>query len=125
MAKFSFGAFNKDFLFELPEGLWEKENFIKPADAESIYGDGVIPIIGYGVNTIDRTKNPHAVSSESGWVATAKELINVPSFQIPEIKAMMEDFDAVEACRSGHMGATLKRYENQYGENIKFIWCDR
>ena len=125
MAKFSFGSFNKDFLFELPEGLWDESNFMKPAEAKEIYKDTVLPIIGYGVKKIDRVKKPHAVSDESGWVATSKEIINVPGFQIPEIKAMMEDFDAVEACRSGHMGAILKSYTNQYGDNIKFVWCDR
>ena len=40
MAKksFSFAALNTNYAFELPEGLWDKDNFIKVADAMKAQG---------------------------------------------------------------------------------------
>lgn len=119
---FSFASFNKEFLFELPEGLWNPDNFMNKDDAKEKYGDDVIPIIAFGVNAV---KSEKAFSTECGWIATEEEIINVPEFQIAELKAMMADMNAVRLCRADHMGATIIEYECKYGTRLKFKWCDR
>lgn len=131
---FSVTSFNDDFYFDLPEGLWESANFLDLATASEIYGvtdyttgsiGNTIPIIGFGVNKIDRVKHPNAVSDKSGWIATETELINVPQFQIPKIEALLKNVEAVNACRQGHIGAVITTYTNDYGKQFKVTWVDR
>lgn len=117
---FSFSSFNKEFLFDLPEEI--VGNYLKTAEAHEKYGQEVIPVIGFGVNV---NKSINALTDKNGWIATEEEMINVPYFQIPEIEAMMADRNAVNLCRSGHMGAVITHYTNKYGDQIKFKWCDR
>ena len=125
MSQFLFESFNNDFLFELPEGLWNTDNFKKIADAYEKYGEDTIEVIAFGINTIDKVKNPKAVSDRSGWIATEDELINVPEFQLPVLEKMMRESEVVDACKAGHMGAKIVPYENQYGEHLKFKWVTR
>lgn len=117
---FSFAKFNKEFLFELPSSITGV--YLKPVEAEEKYGEGIIPVIGYGVST---NKSPNAVSAENAWIATDEEFINVPLFQLPEIQAMMEDRNAVSLTKQGKLGAQIVHYTNQYGDQIKFKWVDR
>lgn len=122
MAQFSFSSFNKEFVFELPEGLWVKENFITKEDALAKYGKETIPVIAYGVVDVH---SEDAFSDKCGWIATEDEIIAVPEFQIPEINKMLDSRDAIRLTKAGHMGATLEEYDCKYGHRIKFKWCDR
>lgn len=127
MAKksFSFAALNTNFIFDLPEGLWDKDNFIKTVDALDKYGDEVVPVIGFGINKIDQEEHPDAVSDRVAWIATAEELINVPAFQLPVIEELLGNEEAIEACQNGLMGARFVEYECKYGDRVKIEWCDR
>lgn len=127
-----FAALNNNFKFELPEGLWDESNFIKTADAFEKYKPSddaeetdVIPVIGYGITKIDKEKHPDAVSERSAWVATEEEIINVPSFQLPDVEIMLREEQFVEACQNGLMGIKLVPYDCQYGHRVKIEWCDR
>lgn len=117
---FSFSNFNKEFLFELPQEI--QGCYLKIAEAEEKYGDSVIPVIGYGISV---NKSPKAVSERNAWIATDEEFINVPLFQLPEIEKLMADRNAVSFCKQGHMGAMIQHYQNSYGDQMKFVWCDR
>lgn len=119
---FSFGSFNKEFTFDLPEGLWAKENFVKKEDIEEKYRGKVIPVIAFGVVDVH---SDDAFSDECGWIATEEEIIAVPEFQIPEIKAMLNQPEAVKYTKAGHMGAHLEEYPSKYGPRLKFVWEDR
>lgn len=127
MAKksFSFAALNTNYAFELPEGLWDKDNFIKVADALNKYGDEVVPVIGFGITKVDKEEHPDAVSDRSAWIATEEELINVPAFQLPTIEELLKNEEAVEACQNGLMGVRFVEYECKYGTRVKIEWCDR
>ena len=115
-----FSQFNREFLFELPEGI--QGNYMKIADAQEKYLDAVIEIIAYGIST---NHSPKAVSERNAWIATEEEFINVPAFQLPEIEKMMNDSNAVKLCKQGHLGATIEEYTNQWGTQYKLKWCDR
>lgn len=117
---FSFGSFNKEFLFEIPQEI--QGVYLKIAEAEEKYDDTIIPVIAFGIST---NKSPKAVSERNAWIATDEEFINVPLFQLPEIEKMMADRNAVNFCKQGHMGAIIQHYQNSYGEQLKFVWCDR
>lgn len=129
---FSFSSFNKEFTFDLPEGLWNADNFKTKDEAAEKYGytslDGstqgdVIGIIAFGVNPVN---SPKAISLECGWIATEEEIINVPEHQIVELKNMLADANAVRLCKAGHMGAIITEYRSaKYGYHTKFEWCDR
>ena len=117
---FSFGSFNKEFLFEIPQEI--QGVYLKISEAAEKYEDCVIPVIAFGIST---NKSPKAVSERNAWIATDEEFINVPLFQLPEIERMMGDRNAVNFCKHGHMGAMIQHYQNAYGDQLKFVWCDR
>ena len=83
-----FSQFNREFLFELPEGI--TGNYLKIADAKEKYGDDVIEVVAYGIST---NHSPKAVSERNAWIATEEEFINVPMFQLPEVEKMMKRGD--------------------------------
>lgn len=126
MAKsFNFAALNNNFVFDLPDGLWDAENFIKTSDALDKYGDEEVVVIGYGITNIDREKHPDAVSDRSAWIATEEEIINVPQFQLPIIENILNDEDAIDACLNGLMGAKFVKYDCKYGTRVKIEFCNR
>lgn len=122
---FSFAALNTNYAFELPEGLWDKDNFIKVADALNKYEDEVVPVIGFGITKIDQEAHPDAVSERSAWIATEEEIINVPGFQLPTIEELLKNEEAIEACQNGLMGVRFVEYDCKYGRRVKIEWCDR
>ena len=116
-----FNQFNREFLFDLPEAI--QGNYLKIADAQEKYGDGVvIPVIAYGIST---NHSPKAVSERNAWVATDEEFINVPMFQLPEVEKMMQDSNAVKLTKQGKLGIMIEEYTNQWGTQYKIRWCDR
>ena len=122
---FNFAALNNNFVFELPDGLWDPDNFIKTENAFEKYGDDVVPVIAYGITKIDREAHPNAVSDRSAWIATDEEIINVPSFQLPIIEGILKDDEAIEACQNGLMGAKFIEYDCKYGRRVKIEFCNR
>lgn len=121
MANNYFSQFNHEFLFDLPESIIGI--YLKIAEAAEKYGDDVvIPVIGYGIS---KNTSEKAVSEYNAWVATDEEFINVPSFQMPEVEAMMADNNAVKLCKQGHLGIKLVPYYNMWGLQYKVRWCDR
>ena len=133
---FSFAALNTNFVFDLPEGLWAEDNFIKTPEALERYLDlktadddlresRVIPVIAFGIVNIDKEAHPDAVSDRSAWIATIYEIINVPEHQLPIIEGLLKNEDAIEACQNGLMGIQLKEYDCKYGRRVKIIFCDR
>lgn len=115
-----FSQFNREFLFELPEGITGK--YLKIADAKEKYDDEVIDVIAYGIST---NHSPKAVSERNAWIATEEEFINVPMFQLPEVEKMMNDTNAVKLCKQGHLGVIIEEYTNQWGTQYKVKWVDR
>lgn len=134
MAKNLFSKHNNNFTFDLPEGLWSQENFIKAADALEKYVDGerkdgcryssVLPIIGYGITKINKEEHPNAVSDRSAWVATETEIINIPQHQLEKIEEFLGDKDYITACLNGEMGVRLEEYDCKYGRRVKAEWID-
>ena len=131
MSKFNFESLNNSFQFDLPDGLWSKENFIKAEDALGKYFDQeatgssayavseIVPIIAFGITKIDKEEHPDAVSDRSAWVATESEIINVPSWQLSKIEEILNNSDAVEACKNGEFGVQLVEYPSKYGKLTK------
>ena len=117
---FSFNSYNKEFVFDIPQEIVGV--YLKLADAQEKYGDSVIPVIAFGIST---NKSPKAISERNAWIATDEEFINVPLHQLPEIEKMLADRNAINFCKQGHMGAVITPYTNSYGDQLKFVWCDR
>ena len=122
---FNFASLNNNFVFELPEGLWDPDNFIKAADALDKYGDEIVPVIAFGITKINKEEHPNAVSDRSAWIATEEEIINVPSFQLPVIEDILKNEDAIESCQNGLMGAKFVEYDCKYGTRVKIEFCNR
>lgn len=125
MSTFNFASLNNNFVFELPEGLWDPDNFIKTSDALEKYGDDSVVVIAYGITNIDREKHPDAVSDRSAWIATEEEIINVPSFQLPIIEGILHNEDAIETCQNGCMTAKFVEYSCKYGDRVKIEFGNR
>lgn len=115
-----FSKFNTEMIFDLPEAI--QGTYLKIREAQEKYGDEVIPVIGFGVSL---NKSPRAVSPENAWLATEEEFINIPGFQIPKVKEMLEDRNAINLTKQGHLGARIVSYENMYGTQLKIEWVDR
>lgn len=125
MASNFFSQYNTGYVFDLPQALLDKpkeERYMKIAEAVKKYGEQVIPIIAFGVS---KNTSEEALSEENGWVATETEMINSPNFQIPVLKKLRTNDTAVRLCKEGHMGIKLVSYENEWGKQYKFEFCDR
>ncbi len=125
MANNFFSQFNTGYVFDLPQELLDKpkeERYMKIAEAVKKYGDKVIPIIAFGVS---KNTSEEALSEENGWVATETEMINSPNFQIPVLKKLRTNDTAIRLCKEGHMGVKLVSYDNEWGKQYKFEFCDR
>lgn len=125
MANNFFSQFNTGYVFDLPQELLDKpkeERYMKIAEAVRKYGEQVIPIIAFGVS---KNTSEEALSEENGWVATETEMINSPNFQIPVLKKLRTNDTAIRLCKEGHMGIKLVSYENEWGKQYKFEFCDR
>lgn len=131
MATFNFESLNTNYAFELPEGLWNKSNFIKVGDALKKYYDEdasksrklaiseVVPCIAFGITKIDKDEHPDAISDRSAWVATEEEIINVPGWQLPVIEGLLKERDAVVACKNGEFGVQFEEYEGEFGTHVR------
>lgn len=121
-----FSQFNTGYLFELPEEITSKpktERYLKIASAAEMFGtEDVVPVIAFGVS---KNTSPEALSEENGWVATEEYQINVPEHQIPIIKKMMADRNAVKLCKEGHLGVKFVEYQNNWGRQYKVEFVDR
>lgn len=120
-----FSQFNTGYLFELPESLTSKPNserYIGTAKAAEMFGDEIVPIIAFGVS---KNHSEDAVTEENGWVATEEIQINVPEHQIPVLKKMMADRNAVKLTKEGHLGVHFVSYQNNWGKQWKVEFVDR
>lgn len=120
-----FSQFNTGYLFELPESLTSKPNaerYLGTAKAAEVFGDSIVPVIAFGVS---KNHSEDAVTEENGWVATNEVQINVPEHQIPVLKKMMADRNAVKLCKEGHMGVRFVSYQNNWGKQWKVEFVDR
>ena len=109
-----FSQFNTGYLFDLPESLTSKsreERYLSTAAAAEQFGDAVVPVIAFGVS---KNHSEDAVTEENGWVATEEVQINVPEHQIPILKKMMADRNAVKLCKRNKQ----KRIDKRYGKRI-------
>lgn len=85
------------------------------------YGeDAMYKITGMYINTKGTLKDV----PESPVVATESEYVNLPVFQLKEVKAIIADDEAVEAINAGKCGFFIETYTNEYGEQLKVVWCD-
>lgn len=121
-----FSQFNVGYLFELPDEITTKtkeERYLKIAKAAEMFGEEeIVPVIAFGVS---KNTSPEALSEENGWVATDEYQINVPEHQIPIIKKMMADRNAVKLCKEGHLGIKFIPYQNNWGKQYKVEFVDR
>lgn len=120
-----FSQFNTGYLFDLPESLTSKsreERYLSTAGAADLFGDKVVPVIAFGVS---KNHSEDAVTEENGWVATEEVQINVPEHQIPILKKMMADRNAVKLCKEGHLGIRFVSYQNNWGNQWKVEFVDR
>lgn len=141
---FSFGSFNKARMFDV-----DNTNFVTHTTYNSkgevkennmywsckeMYelngADHLYIVRGAYINDLKNKENrrdgekSRAVTSESAAVAIEDRYITIPSFQIPEIKAMLENDAAIDMIRNGKAGFYIEEYENSFGINYKAIWTD-
>lgn len=130
---FSFESFNQERLFEVDASDFvthERKNsrgkivesaYWKTAEMYELNGpDRVYVIQGLYLN--DLTGNRDALTDESAAIAVEDRYITVPTFQIKEIKAMLESDDAIRCIRAGHAGCQIEEYTNKFGTNYKLVW---
>lgn len=141
---FSFGAFNKARTFDVDNTNFVthttytssgevKENNMYWSCKEMFELNGpdkVYVIRGAYINNLkekDKRRDgerSHAVTSESAAVAIEDRYISIPSFQIPEVKDMLDNAAAVDMIRAGRAGFYIEEYENSFGTQYKAVWTD-
>lgn len=141
---FSFGSFNKARLFDVDNtnfvthttydrsgNVKEKNMYWSCKEMYKLNGpDKVYVIHGAYINNLkekplNRDGEPSkAVTDESAAVAIDDRYVTIPSFQIPEIKDMLDNAAAIDMIRNGRAGFYIEEYENSFGTNYKAVWTD-
>lgn len=115
----NFKRFNKNHLFTV-----DTTDF-KYFSLEDLYkrdGENTLYLLcGLYINTKSQ------YDPEAPTLATDSELVNLPVFQLDEVKEMREDEEAVEAINNGEAGFTIESYtlDKYPGRTFyKAIWCN-
>lgn len=133
---FSFASFNqtRDFEVDNSNFVSHTRQDVKGKEYESTYWkaeevfmefgeDHIYSVQGVYVN--DLSGNRNAITLESAAVAIEDRYVTVPSFQIKDIKRMLESDYAIKMIRDGHLGFTIESYISSLGKTCyKLVWCD-
>lgn len=117
----SFSSFNRDRLFSVDTSDFE---YLKLADLYKRDGEGEIYIIrGIYIGT----KSEFA--EESPLLATDEFYVNLPQFQLVEIKEMLDSRQAINCINNGGAGFTIEEYEKKLKSGAKkkcykAVWVD-
>lgn len=125
MSKFNFSKFNStNSKFDIDSSEFRVnpktgKPYFKLAEMVEEYGEDVMfQVTGLYIN------KKSAYDAETPVVATTMEFVNVPVFQLAEVKAMIADDEAVEAINAGECGFTIEAYDHpDYGKQLKVVWC--
>lgn len=141
---FSFGSFNKARLFDVDNTnfvthttydsdgnakennmYWNLKEMFKLNGPDKVYVIHGAYINDLRANNFSRSGQPNrAVTNESAAVAIDDRYVTIPSFQIPEVKDMLDNAAAIDMIRNGRAGFYIEEYENNYGSNYKAVWTD-
>lgn len=141
---FSFGSFNKARRFDVDntnfvthttynsKGEAKKDNpYWSCQEMYELNGpDHLYVIHGAYINDLDKLvtrrdgERSRAVTSESAAVAIEDRYVSIPSFQINEIKDMLENDAAIDMINAGRAGFYIEEYTNKFGTNYKAVWTD-
>lgn len=93
--------------------------YFKLAEMVEEYGtDVMFQLTGLYIN------KKSSFDPETPVAATTAEFVNIPVFQLAEVKAMIADDEAVEAINNGEAGFTIEEYDHpDYGKQLKVVWC--
>ena len=118
MAKFSFAKFNKERLFQVDTSDYD---YLKLEDLYARDGEGAVyPVLGLYIGTKSK------FDAETPIIATDESYVNLPVHQLAEIKAMLEDRDAVNAINAGACGFTIEKFHQKRFDIDCYSakWCD-
>lgn len=117
MAKFS--RFNKVRLFSYDTSLIS--DYVSLEDLYTRDGDGTV----YELKGV-YISNASEFADESPVVAIDGYYVNIPQHQLSDIKAMLEDRDAIRAINEGAAGFTIRTYEQRRFHKTCYTaeWCD-
>lgn len=120
MAAFTFGSFNKERLFNVDTTSFDYTSL------ESLFEengeDSVYQILGAYIGTKSQ------FDPETPLVAIDGYYVNIPVFQLSEVKAMLDSRQAIAAINAGLAGFTIEQYEKKLKKGsrtcYKAVWCD-
>ena len=118
MAKFSFAKFNKERLFNVDTSDYD---YVKLEDLFEKDGEGAVyPVLGLYIGTKSK------YDAETPILATDEAYVNLPVHQLGEVKAMLEDRDAVNAINAGQCGFTIEKFHQKRFDIDCYSakWCD-
>lgn len=141
---FTFGSFNKARVFDVDNtnfkthttydsqgNVKEKNMYWSCKEMYELNGADYLYVIhGAYINDLENKQTrrdgerSRAVTKKSAAVAIDDRYVTIPSFQIPEIEAMLENAAAVDMIRNGKAGFYIEEYENSFGINYKAVWTD-
>ncbi len=116
---FSFNSLNKEraFTFDTSKITGKYTNL------EALYkangADKVYQVKGVYISTFSK------FDPEAPIVATSKTYINLPPHQLRDVKAILENPDAIKAINSGRCGFKIRPYDSNYNKTCyNAVWCD-
>lgn len=120
MAFTSFSSFNKERLFDIDTTGFE---YFKLRDLFEADGEGTEYIIR-GLYIGSKSE----FAEESPIVALDDKYVNIPQFQLPEVKEMLASKFAIAAINRGEGAFKIEKYikKMKTGSRVcyKAVWCD-
>lgn len=119
MARFSFSNFNKEKLFSFDTSAITGK-YVKTKDLLDKDGEGIVyQVKGLYISRFSKF-NP-----EAPVVALKDTYVNLPQFQLQEIKDMIADPTAVSLINKGRCGFSVRQYETEdFGTCYAAKWLD-
>jgi hypothetical protein len=120
MAQFSFSSFNQERLFDLDTTDFE---YVKLKDLFEANGaENVYQLLAVYIGTKSEFDDESPIAAIDG------SYVNLPQFQLPEVKAMLANKVAIAAIKRGDAGFRIEKYIKKLKSGnrtcYKAVWCD-
>ena len=120
MAAINFSKFNKVRMFDVDTSDFDYKKLVNLYEEFGEDEDHIFPVTAIYISTKSE------FDDESPLIATDECYVNLPQFQLDEIKAMLADRSVIAAVNRGELGFTITKYYQKrfHKDCYKAIWCN-